>query len=252
MSHHTDQTQTLVGYRHKLRGTISPWTTFSEGMADVERGYSYYPKQYKRNYSRHLPDDKNANILVASAGPGYFVAFLNDLGYEHVLGIDTDPARVEYAQRRNLNVKVAHPFDFLEDSNESYDLIVLEQEINHLTRDEFLDLLALIKPRLKQGGRVALNATNYANPILSPDHGAHNINHFSGWTTHSLTQAFEHAGYSRCICHGLDNYVLYGNPFNYVAKGLTALVSLALLVVFRVYGKNESIFTKRMIAAGIR
>ncbi len=239
-------------YRHKLTGTISPWTTFSEGMADIERGYSYYPRQYKRNYSRHLPEDKDAKILVVSAGPGYFVAFLNELGYGNVLGIDTDPSRVAYAHKRDLKVEIAHAFDFLEDSKESYELIVLEQEINHLTRDEFLHLLALIKPRLTVGGRVVLNATNYANPILSPDHGAHNINHFSGWTTHSLGQAFEHSGYSEVICHGLDNYVLYGNPLNYVAKAFTGLVSILLLVTFRIYGKNESIFTKRMIAAGIR
>lgn len=240
------------GYRHRLRGTISPWTTFSEGMADVERGYDYYPKQYRRNYARHLPEDKDAPILVTSAGPGYFVAFLDQLGYRNVLGIDTDPARVAHAHRRDLNVEVAHAFDFLEDSRESYALVVLEQEINHLTRDEFLDLLRLIRPRLAEGGRVVLNATNYANPLLSPDHSAHNIDHFSGWTTHSLEQAFDATGYSRCVCHGLDNYVLYTNPMNYVAKAFTGLVSMALLVIFRIYGKNEKIFTKRLVAVGSR
>jgi hypothetical protein len=236
--------------KYQLAGTVSPWTTFCEGMTDIEKGYSYYPRQYKRNYSKHLPSDKNANILVVSAGPGYFVMFLNGLGFKNVLGIDTEPMRVKYATDRDLNVTVAHAFDFLADSKETYDSIILEQEINHLTRQEFLGFLKIARNRLSKGGSIILNATNYANPITSPDHLAHNLNHFSGWTGHSLRQAFKHTDFESCECFPLDNYVLYENPLNYVAKGITGLISVMLRITFRLYGKTESIFTKRMIAVG--
>lgn len=237
--------------RYTLSGVYSPWTTFCEGMTDIEKGYSYYPRQYKRNYARHLPENKNARILVVSAGPGYFVLFLNQLGYHNVIGIDTEPARVEYALKRDLLVKVAHAFDYLMDNEEQYDAIILEQEINHLTRQEFMDYLKLAKKRLVEGGRVILNATNYANPITSPDHLAHNLNHFSGWTGHSLRQAFKYSDFDSSECFPLDNYVLYENPLNYVAKAITGLISLMLRITFKMYGKKETIFTKRMIAVGI-
>jgi SAM-dependent methyltransferase len=237
--------------RYQLTGTISPWTTFCEGMTDIEKGYSYYPRQYKRNYSRHLPERKDSKILVVSAGPGYFVLFLNQLGYNNVIGIDTEPTRVEYALKRELNVEVAHAFDFLSDSEDQFDAIVLEQEINHLTRQEFMDFLKLAKMRLVDGGRVILNATNYANPITSPDHMAHNLNHFSGWTGHSLRQAFKYSGFESSECYPLDNYVLYENPLNYVAKAMTGLISILLRITFKMYGKSEVIFTKRLISVGI-
>ena len=236
---------------YQLSGTTAPWTTFCEGMADIEKGYTYYPRQYKKNYLAHLPEDKDSRILVVSAGPGYFVMFLNQLGYNNVLGIDTDPGRVELAIKRNLNVVVAHAFDFLGEADEPYDAIVLEQEINHLTRLEFMDFLKLARERLVKGGRILLNATNYANPITSPDHLAHNLNHFSGWTGHSLRQAFKYSDFESSECYPLDNYVLYENPLNYVAKAITGLISLMLRVTFRLYGKDESIFTKRLVAVGI-
>jgi 2-polyprenyl-3-methyl-5-hydroxy-6-metoxy-1,4-benzoquinol methylase len=235
---------------YQLTGTISPWTTFCEGMTDIEKGYSYYLRQYKRNYSKLLPSDTSANILVVSAGPGYFVMFLNNLGFNNVLGIDTDPARVKYAEDRELNVIVAHAFEFLAETQETFDAIVLEQEINHLTRQEFLDFLKIAKNKLSKGGTILLNATNYANPITSPDHMAHNLKHFSGWTGHSLRQAFKYADFENCECYPLDNYVLYENPLNYVAKAFTGVISLLLRITFRIYGKTESIFTKRMIAVG--
>jgi len=236
--------------QYQLTGTYSPWTTFCEGMTDIEKGYSYYPRQYKRNYSRHLPENKDARILVVSAGPGYFVLFLNQLGYHNVVGIDTEPARVEHALKRNLQVEVAHAFDYLADVDDEYDAIILEQEINHLTRPEFMDFLELAKTRLVKGGCVILNATNYANPITSPDHLAHNLNHFSGWTGHSLRQAFKFSNFDSSDCFPLDNYVLYENPLNYVAKAVTGLISLMLRITFKMYGKSEKIFTKRLIAVG--
>lgn len=245
------QGSVVEGRHYELAGTISPWTTFCEGMTDIEKGYSYYPRQYKKNYSSHLPEDKNSKLLVVSAGPGYFVLFLNQLGYSNVHGIDTEPARVEYALKRDLNVTVAHAFDFLNGSKENYDAIILEQEINHLTRQEFMDFLKVARTRLVKGGRVILNATNYANPITSPDHLAHNLNHFSGWTGHSLRQAFKYSDFDSSECYPLDNYVLYENPLNWVAKAITGLISLILRLMFMMYGKNEKIFTKRLIAVGI-
>ena len=53
-----------------------PWSSFCEGIADIEQGYTYYPRLYKRNFGKHLPKRKDAKILVVSAGPGYFVDYL--------------------------------------------------------------------------------------------------------------------------------------------------------------------------------
>lgn len=231
-----------------FRARHFPWSTFCEGIADIEKGYTYYPRLYKRNFGKHLPDLKSAKILVVSAGPGYFVDYLNQSGYVDVLGIDSDPEKVELARNRSINVIVADAIEYLTKSPDKYDMIILEQEINHLTKDEFLSVLALVKSRLSAGGSVALNAGNYANPITAPDHYGTNLDHFSAWTSLSLEQAYQSSGYSEWSTHPLDNYVLYENPLNYVAKAVTGLISITLRVLFKMYGKDEKIFSKRLVS----
>ncbi|MCJ7591043.1 MAG: class I SAM-dependent methyltransferase [Woeseiaceae bacterium] len=233
---------------HALTARLFPWTTFCEGIADIEAGYTYYPRLYKRNFGPYLPEQKNAKILVVSAGPGYFVDYLNQSGYMEVLGIDSDPEKVELAGKRSLNVIVADAMEYLTEKTESYDMIILEQEINHLTKHEFLHVLALVKSRLAAGGSVALNAGNYANPITAPDHFGTNIDHYSAWTSLSLDQAFKASGYAEWATYPLDNYVLYGNPLNYIAKALTGLISIMLRITFKMYGKDEKIFSKRLVS----
>lgn len=247
---HEGAAANIVGTGRRLRARYSPWTTFCEGIADVEKGYEFYPKLYKRNYGPHLPRDKNSKLLIISAGPGYFVKFANDLGYADALGVDSDPNQVKIARERGINVIEADAIQHLEESTDVYDMIILEQEINHLTRDEFMYVLGLIKARLRPGGSVALNAYNTANPITAPDHIATNLDHYSFWTSLSLGQAFRHSGYKEYATYPLDNYVLYGNPLNYAAKAATALISVLLRVVFKMYGKDEKIFSKRLVSVG--
>lgn len=239
-----------TGTGRRLRARYSPWTTFCEGIPDIEGGYEFYPKLYKRNYGPHLPHDKNSKLLIISAGPGYFVKFLNDLGYADVLGVDSDPQQVKIAMEHGINVIEADAIQHLEESMDVYDMVVLEQEINHLTRDEFMYVLGLVKARLTPGGSVALNAYNTANPITAPDHIATNLDHYSFWTSLSLGQAFHHSGYKEYATYPLDNYVLYSNPLNYVAKFATGLISILLRVVFKMYGKDEKIFSKRLVSVG--
>ena len=60
----------------KLTAEIEPFDSFWEGPEDIEKGYSKFNAFYKDNYLSHLPAGKEANILVVSCGPGYFVEML--------------------------------------------------------------------------------------------------------------------------------------------------------------------------------
>lgn len=237
-----------AGSSRTFKARYYPWSSFCEGIADIEQGYTYYPRLYKRNFGKHLPQRKDAKILVVSAGPGYFVDYLAQSGYLDVLGIDSDPDKVQLALNRSINVIVGDAIEYLDSSTERYDMIILEQEINHLTKDEFMSVLALVKSRLAAGGSVALNAGNYANPITAPDHHGTNLDHFSAWTSLSLEQAYQFSGYSEWATYPLDNYVLYGNPLNYVAKAVTGLISITLRILFKMYGKDEKVFSKRLVS----
>ncbi len=237
--------------RFELVGSIHPWTTFCEGIPDIEAGYAYYRRLYRRNYARLLPSDRESEILVLSSGVGYFLDFLKEMGFLKARGIDSDPEKVAYALRKGFNTEHGNAFDFLEDTEQRFDLIVAEQEINHLTKEEVLILLKRARDRLRDGGRLILNSTNYANPLTSIDHFAHNFNHFSGYTEESLNTILRYSGFTSVLCYPIDNYVFYGNPLNWVAKLITALFSLFFRITFKLYGKSGKIFTKRIIAVGV-
>jgi len=236
--------------RFRLKGEIHPWTTFCEGLPDIEKGFGYYDRLYRHNYAALLPEDRAASVLVASAGVGYFMKFLKDQGYENVTGVDSDEHKVDYAKGKGFPVVRENVFDFLEETDRRFDLIFAEQEINHLTKRELVVFLTRARKRLADGGRLILNCTNYANPLTAIDHLAHNFNHYSGYTDNSLTQVLGYCGFGEISCHPLDNYVFFANPLNWVAKGVTGLFSLWFKAAYKMYGKAGHIFTKRMIAVG--
>ncbi len=73
-----------------LTARIEPFDSYWQAPEDVEAGYRRFSAYYRHNYLLHLPEQKDAAILVISCGPGYLVDLLKSEGYEHVIGIDSD------------------------------------------------------------------------------------------------------------------------------------------------------------------
>jgi len=238
--------------RFRMKARAYPFTTFCEGLQDIEKGFHYFDRLYRRNFDALLPESRDANVLVMSCGIGYFVKYLNESGFGNVVGIDSDPAKVVYGKSLGLNVEHENLFDFLEDTKQRFDMIVAEQEINHLTKDEVVVFLTRARRALVADGRLVVNSANYSNPITSADHLGLNFDHFTAFTEGGLEQAFAYCGFRDVRCLALDNYVFYGNPLNWVAKGITGLQGLWWKFLFRLYGKKGKLFTKRIIAVATR
>jgi SAM-dependent methyltransferase len=242
-----------VERRRQLAATIEPFDSFWEAPDDIEKGYRSFYLFYKDNYRRFFPKSLDAKILCVSCGPGYGVNLLKDLGYQDVVGIDSFPDKIEWATRRQLNCHEGFAFDFLEDSaDESYDLIWLEQEINHLTRAEILDFLALCRRKLKRGGRLLTFVLNGANPITGAEALAQNFDHFNTLTEYSLRQILAHTGFGEIEVFDLNLYVFYTNPMNYVAMAASALLAATFRAIFMLYGKKNKLFSKKIAASGLR
>jgi len=236
-----------------LAATIEPFDSFWEAPDDIEKGYRSFYLFYKDNYQRYFPANRDAKILCVSCGPGYGVNLLGDLGYKDVTGIDSFPDKIEWAQRRHLHCQVAFAFEFLEGSaDESFDLIWLEQEINHLTRQEILDFLALCLRKLKRGGRLLTFVLNGANPITGAEALAQNFDHFNTFTEYTLRQVLGHTGFADIKVFDLNLYVFYKNPANYIAMAAAGLLSMLFRALFMLYGKKNKLFGKKIAATGLR
>jgi SAM-dependent methyltransferase len=235
-----------------LSARLEPFDSYWQAPADVERGYSSFLAYYRANYMRHLPADRAAKILVISCGPGYLVNMLAQAGYTNVHGIDSDPEKVAHAKRRSLACEAAEAFPFLERSPGGYDAIIPEQELNHLSLQETIEFLQLCHRALKPGGRIVVYAMNGANPLVGSENVAHNIDHFYNVTEHSLTQLLQLGGFTGIRPFPLKLYVFWKNPLNYVGLAVTALFELFFRVMFKLYGKNVKVVSKKIAAFAVK
>lgn len=231
---------------------MEPFDSFWEGPTDVDRGYRTFGEFYRSNYLGRMPAERDARVLVISCGPGYFVNLLVEEGYTNVVGVDSDPAKVEYAIKRGLECRVSTAWDELERDQDAYDVIVCEQELNHLTKDEMVAFLELVRARLTVGGRLLCHGLNGANPIVGAETLAQNFDHFNTFTAYSLTQVLKHTGFEDVEIFGLHLYVFYKNPMNYVAWAVSAILAVAFRILFVLYGKSNRIFTKKIAAVCFR
>ena len=234
---------------YELTAKIEPFDSFWEAPDDIESGYHRFYLYYKDNYLKYLPEDKNTKILCVSCGPGYLVNMLTDMGYKDVLGIDSFPEKIEYTKKRKLNCHVAYAFDFIQEcENNTYGLIFCEQELNHLTKDEILEFLILCKSKLKPGGDFICFALNGANPLTGAEALAQNFDHYNTFTEYTMHQVLSHSGFENIRVLGLNLYVFYRNPFNYVAMFTAWLYSVFFRASYILYGKKNKLFTKKIAA----
>jgi SAM-dependent methyltransferase len=231
-----------------LTARIEPFDSFWEGPANIDKGYYTFGQFYRHNYLRFLPADRTARILAISCGPGYLVELLTKEGFTKVVGIDSFPDKVEHARRRNLNCVVAEAFPFLYGAPGTFDAIVCEQELNHLTKAEILKFLQLCRHSLKPTGTLIVHALNGGNPITGAEALAQNFDHYNTFTEYTLRQVLGYAGFADIRVIPLNLYVFYRNPLNYVLILLSALYTAFFRFSFLLYGKSNRLFTKKIAA----
>lgn len=235
-----------------LAARLEPFDSYWQAPQDVDKGFRSFTAYYAANYLPRLPRDRGARILVVSCGPGYLVNMLREQGYRDVLGIDSDPSKVEHGRRRGLPCETARAFDFLAGRSGEYDAIIPEQELNHLTLDETLEFLQLCRAALRPGGSVVVYAMNGANPFVGSENLSHNIDHFYNVTEYSLQQILQLSGFTDVRVFPLKLYVFWKNPLNYVGLTVTAVLELLLRGVFVLYGKKVRILSKKIAASAVR
>lgn len=234
----------------ELTAKMEPFDSFWEGPENIEKGYASFYQFYKHNYLRYFPERKDCSVLVVSCGPGYFVNTLLKEGYRHVLGIDSDPEKVRYAIEKGLNCKVEQAFPFLEHSKNKYDVILCEQELNHLTKEEVIIFLNLCQQSLATDGTLIVHGLNGANPITGAEALAQNFDHYNTFTEYTLRQVLQYCDFQEIRVIPLNLYVFYSNPLNYILIVLNKLYNLFFTFSFMMYGKSNRIWSKKIAAIG--
>jgi SAM-dependent methyltransferase len=249
----TDTPSTTVGRRCRvLAARLEPFDSYWQAPKDIDRGFVSFAAYYRANYLQRMPEDRTSRVLVVSCGPGYLVKMLRDAGYDQVIGIDSDAAKIAHAVKRELPCQAATAFEFLAQCSAEFDVIIPEQELNHLTLDETLEFLGLCRKALKPGGKIIVYAMNGANPLVGSENLSHNIDHFYNLTDNSFEQVMTLAGYEGIRVFPLRLYVFWKNPLNYAGLLVTSVLELALRLIFVLYGKKVKVLSKKIAAEAVR
>jgi len=208
---------------------------------------------YRKNYLIHLPADRDAKIVDLGCGMGHFLHFLVKEGYKNYIGIDVSEENIEFCKKNNFNVAIRDIFDFLKETTEPYDAIIMNDVIEHLEKSEIILLLQLIFNALNHEGRLIIKAPNAANPIMASSSRYADFTHELLFTEESMSQLLRSTGFSQIFIFPQDLYIFYYNPVNNLAKLFNFLLDGTFRMLFRFYGrKSTKIFTKNIIAVAIK
>jgi SAM-dependent methyltransferase len=155
-----------------------------------------------------LPDNKAARCLDIACGGGIFLYYLKEKDYKNVAGVDISPEQVALAKQVCDSVFESDIKLFLT-NGKKYDLVTIFSFIEHLTRDEALELLDAVYASLRPGGRVILITPNADSPFASHMRYG-DVTHEMIYNQGSLSPLLRASGFTNCrafetgpVPHGL-------------------------------------------------
>lgn len=212
-----------------------------------KKGYDDNAKMYGAYYERFLPVNKDAKILDIGCGTGFFLYFLKKKGYTNYYGIDISKQQIEVCKEKiTKDVELVDALDYLNDKNEIWDLIVMNDILEHIPKIKLMKFLKLVHNSLKQGGTVIVKVPNMANPLGLRSRYI-DITHELGFTEDSLYEVLNATGFCNIGLH----------PTNYPVKSIKSFIGktfqsivhrgIRLLCYLQGYGMPK-ILTPNLIA----
>lgn len=191
-------------------------TTHFNGQRDIKAAY----RSYEGDYGSFLPNDKNAAILDIGCGTGVFINYLRSKGYTNVSGVDASREMVDFCSKSGIgSVILVHDLaSHLLTMPQTFDLIALNDTIEHFPKEDTVDILKAVRTSLRKGGLLLVRTGNFstlAGTYLRYKDFTHEI----AYTESSLAQVLRMAGF--------DDIEIRGN--RYYVTGIRSLLRVALL-----------------------
>lgn len=144
-----------------------------------------------------LPDDPDTRILDVGCGWGHLLLGLWASGYRNLTGVELTKDQYDVA-RASLppEIRLFHSDakDFLKTTRERFGLVTAFDLIEHLSKEDGVDLLSLIFRVIEVRGSVVIRTPNMANLVASYTRHI-DITHVAGYTEWSLFQLLDLAGF---------------------------------------------------------
>jgi len=158
---------------------------------------------------QYIPHDRNLRIVDLGCGHGAHLYFLKQRGYHNLVGVDTSAEQVELAHQLGVDeVQCADIETFLARDQESADVILLIDILEHLPLETAFDLLDRIFSKLNDGGRLIIHVPNaeglYGMRIRYGD-----LTHEQAFTPTSIRQLLKTIGFNK-VTYSEDKPIVHG------------------------------------------
>lgn len=157
--------------------------------------YIWFHEKMKQLYHDH---EKDITILDIGFGKGEFIEFLNQKGYQHVIGLDPSKDSVTYMREKGYEVYLGSLFEKSSSIiHQKIDVICLWEVMEHLLDlDTALDIL---KSYIKIGSYVMVAVPDCSNLSLDSTPIPNNFNqeHINYFSKQSLTNLMQVHSYQK-------------------------------------------------------
>lgn len=199
------------------------------------------------NIKPHLPADKNSRIVDLGCGLGHFLRFLQAFGYQNIIGVDASPECIDFCQKHKIPVVLNDFMIYLKHTTENIDVIVMNDVLEHQSKDRLWQLLELVHTHLKDDGKLIIKVPNMSNPVLGLDSRYLDITHEIGFTASSIEQTLRLAGFSKVEVYESNIYV-GGTVTDWLAAYVVKVLNIGWRILFKLYGRTSTtIFSKHLI-----
>lgn len=164
------------------------------------REASVYPTTY-----RDLPEDRSVRIADLGCGRGEWLGWLKSRGFTDLTGFEySEDQAIAAAAATGTVIHHGEAVAALREHEAAFDLIHAKDLIEHLTKDEMIDLLHAARGALKPGGSIWLLSFNAQAPLAAATRYG-DFTHEMGYTPLSLAQVLGATGYSNVTVRGVFN-----------------------------------------------
>lgn len=149
-----------------------------------------------------------------------------------------------------MNAEKGNIYDYFKDKNEQFDVIILNDIIEHISKGNVISVLKDIKKSLCKGGVLIIKTVNAANPFLASSSRYMDFTHEIIYDEFSIKDILLVAGFqpAKIIVRESNLYVFWKNPLNYIAWIINNIINLFLRCYYILNFKKQTIFTKNIIA----
>jgi SAM-dependent methyltransferase len=187
-----------------------------------------------------LSADRGEPIAELACGHGSFLWWLKDCGFTQVTGVDSSPEQMEFARQVGVETHLQDALEWLrEQPNASQRTLTAIDFLEHISKDDVMELLAQSRRVLQPGGRLILRYPNGDSPLVGMNL-FNDITHVWTYTPNCLDTLARMHGFVKT--EFVDESELAIRDHRWFKVPLCRLSKALLSVLFRAATKEKVVF----------